>query len=51
MDAARARGLETMEGFVLGSDHKMLKLMESLGFSIATDPEDPSMKHVTRRLA
>jgi acetyltransferase len=51
MDAARARGLQTMEGFVLGSNHKMLRLMESLGFAIATDREDPSMKHVTRRLA
>ncbi|MCQ8780168.1 GNAT family N-acetyltransferase, partial [Escherichia coli] len=29
LDAARARGLKEMEGFVLSTNHKMLKLMES----------------------
>jgi len=51
LDAARARGLDTMEGFVLATNHKMLKLMESLGFEIETSPDDPSMRRVVKSLA
>ena len=51
LDAARARGLKTMEGFVLATNHKMLKLMESLGFEIEASPEDPSMRRVVKKLA
>ena len=40
-----------MEGFVLATNHKMLKLMESLGFEIEVSPDDPSMRRVVKRLA
>lgn len=51
LDAARARGLKTMEGYVLATNHKMLKLMESLGFEIESAPDDPSMRRVVKKLA
>jgi acetyltransferase len=51
MDAARARGLKTMEGFVLATNHRMLKLMESLGFEVEAAPDDPSMRRVVTKLA
>ncbi len=50
LDAARARGLQTMEGFVLSTNHKMLKLMESLGFDATTTADDPTLKRVVKRL-
>lgn len=50
IDAARTKGLKRMEGFVLGSNSKMLGLMSYLGFRIATDPEDATMKIVTMPL-
>jgi len=42
--AARARGLERMEGFVLAVTQPMLALASRLGFSIDRDPEDPSVR-------
>ena len=50
MDAARHKGLETIEGFVLHNNEKMLKLMRHLGFEIQTSAEDPALKHVVKRL-
>jgi len=50
MDAARDRGLKTMEGEILASNHNMLKLVATLGFSIATSEEDSAIKRVSRRL-
>jgi len=50
MDAARARGLKTMEGDVLASNQKMLKLVTNLGFAITPGEEDPSLKHIIREL-
>jgi acetyltransferase len=50
MDAARERGLPTMEGFVLATNHRMLRLMEKLGFEVRQADDDPTMKHVIRRL-
>jgi acetyltransferase len=50
LDAARARGLKAMEGFVLSTNHKMLKLMESLGFDATTAADDPTLKRVVKRL-
>ncbi len=46
MEVARDRGLEKMEGEVLSNNFKMLDLMKSLNFSIATSPEDNSIKQV-----
>lgn len=49
-EIARARGLRTMEGMVLASNHKMLGLMNALGFSVGPEPGDASMKRVTKDL-
>jgi acetyltransferase len=40
IDAARRRGLQMMEGFVLAENESMLRLAKKLGFGIAPDPED-----------
>jgi acetyltransferase len=50
MDAARARGLRTMEGEVLVQNKNMLKFVAALGFSIEDNPEDPGIKKVAKRL-
>mgnify|MGYP006283508259 FL=1 len=50
MRNARARGLRIMEGEVLSANTRMLALMKSLGFRIATDPNDTSVKLVTKVL-
>ncbi|MBK7792908.1 MAG: GNAT family N-acetyltransferase [Betaproteobacteria bacterium] len=42
--AARGRGLEEMEGFVLAENAPMLRLAERLGFSVAPDPEDRAVR-------
>ena len=46
MEIARDRGLLKMEGEVLSNNFKMLDLMKSLNFHIATSPEDSSIKQV-----
>ncbi|MBI1173666.1 MAG: GNAT family N-acetyltransferase [Sideroxydans sp.] len=50
MDAARSKDLKVMEGEVLANNHNMLKLVATLGFSVATSEEDASIKKVSRRL-
>lgn len=49
MEAARERGLKTIEGEVLKNNHNMLKLMNRLGFSTESG-EDQGIVKVTRRL-
>ena len=49
-DAARSKGLKTMEGEVLASNHNMLKLVATLGFTNATSQEDSSIKKITKVL-
>ena len=44
IDAARTRGLKTMEGFVLKVNAPMLRLAQRLGFSVAPDPEDGAIR-------
>lgn len=44
---ARARGLQTMIGHVMGRNRGMLSLCQSLGFMIAENAEDPMVKRVT----
>jgi len=51
MDAARSRGLETMEGWVLSGNTTMLALMDGLGFTIDASAGDPSLRHVAKKLA
>ena len=48
--AARARGVPRIEGLVLASNHRMLELMRSLEFDIATAPEDARVRQVVKSL-
>ena len=41
--AARARGLQRMEGFVLAANSPMLGLARRLGFTLGADPRDPTV--------
>ena len=50
MDVARSRGIDTMDGLVLASNHKMLKFARQLGFSQARIPDDPGTVRVFRTL-
>lgn len=50
VDAAGARGLQSMDGIVMAGNHKMLGLMHALGFSIRSEPGDASVKHVSKQL-
>jgi len=50
IERAHRRGLREMEGFVLTATASMLRLASSLGFSVARDPEDPSVKICKLRL-
>ena len=44
IDEARGRGLKEMEGFVLAENQSMLRLARRLGFSIAPEPGDASVR-------
>ena len=48
VDAARAKGLKRIEGFVLAINAPMIGLMRALGFRIETDLDDPALKRVWR---
>jgi acetyltransferase len=50
IEAARDKGLKTMEGEVLASNHNMLKLVTTLGFTVTTSKEDTAIKRVFRAL-
>jgi acetyltransferase len=50
IDAARNRGLTTMEGLVLRSNGKMLRFVRALGFEIRFAPEDPLTVRAVKRL-
>ncbi|WP_265947860.1 GNAT family N-acetyltransferase [Dechloromonas sp. A34] len=50
IDAAKARGMESMEGFILASNDKMLKFARQLGFALHRDPEDPGQVIAVRSL-
>ncbi|HEY0719931.1 MAG TPA: bifunctional acetate--CoA ligase family protein/GNAT family N-acetyltransferase [Gammaproteobacteria bacterium] len=50
MEPARERGLEVMEGEVLASNHEMLALARVMGFTIRDLPDDPAIRHISRRL-
>jgi acetyltransferase len=50
MEAARAKGLVTIEGEVLSNNHSMIKLMTRLGFTIKTIEEDQSIIKVSKAL-
>lgn len=46
MQAARARGFERMEGYILASNARMLGLAKRLGFAEVESPEGPSVRMV-----
>lgn len=50
IDLARRRGLKKMEGFVLAENRSMLKLASRVGFSVARDPDDASIRICTLQL-
>ncbi len=50
MEAARYHAVKVIEGEVLADNHRMLSLMQDLGFSVSTSPDDPSIKNVERWL-
>ncbi len=50
MTVAHDRGLEVMEGEVLTSNSKMLKLMERLGFRSVHNSDEPEVVQVRRHL-
>jgi acetyltransferase len=45
IDAARSRGLKFMEGDFLSNNERMLKFVAGLGFALANNPDDNSIKH------
>jgi acetyltransferase len=51
IDAATRRGLAAMEGFVLASNHKMLKFARQLGFQLEPVPGETETVRVLRPLA
>jgi len=48
--AAKARGLTEMDGYVLAVNQPMLRLARRLGFSVAPDPEDGTVRICRLRL-
>lgn len=50
MRFARDGGLERMDGFVLTANHRMLELMQALGFAVRPSEEGPMVRLVTRAL-
>jgi len=50
MRAARAAGVTQLWGAVLATNHRMLALMQTLGFTIAPAPEDALLRKVVKSL-
>lgn len=50
MSVARSRGLKTMLGFVLASNHKMLKFCRQLGFEFHRDAGEGDTINVVKNL-
>jgi acetyltransferase len=50
IDAARARGMQRMEAFILSTNDKMIKFARQLGFAVHRDPDDPGMVVAERGL-
>jgi acetyltransferase len=47
---ARARGLKRMEGYVLGTNTRMLEFVRRQGFEVDFDAAEPSVRRVHRAL-
>ncbi|MNC94836.1 hypothetical protein D3C83_117960 [compost metagenome] len=50
IEVARARGLETMVGWVLAGNAGMLEMVSQLGFAQAVEPGDALVRRVSLRL-
>ena len=50
MEAARGQGIHLIEGEVLSDNHRMLSLMQRLGFAVRPSRDDPSIRIVERWL-
>ena len=50
MEAARDKGLKSIEGEVLNTNRNMLKLMTRLGFSMRASDEDQAITKVSKEL-
>jgi acetyltransferase len=50
MEAARTKGLKTIDGEVLSNNHNMLKLMNRLGFTSKISEEDQGIMKVSKAL-
>ena len=50
IDAARARGMQRMEAFILSTNDTMIKFARQLGFAVHRDPDDPGMVHAEQSL-
>ncbi len=50
MNAARAKGLKTMQGEVLTANHNMLRLVRGLHFTTRVDPDDQGITLVSKTL-
>ena len=48
--AARANGLESMEGLVLRDNHDMLRFVRALGFEATPDPVESTLMRVVKKL-
>jgi len=51
VEAARARGLQVMEGIVMAGNRRMLGLINAHGFSVRSEPGNASVKHLTKLLS
>ena len=50
VDLARSKGLSEIVGLILANNTPMLRLMRSLGFTVAAFPEDPDFRIATKAL-
>jgi acetyltransferase len=50
IDLARSKGLGEIVGLILANNTAMLRLMRSLGFTVAAFPEDPDFRIATKAL-
>ncbi len=50
MEAARLKGLRSIEGEVLSNNHNMLKLMSRIGFTAKVSHDEPSITKVSKTL-
>jgi acetyltransferase len=50
IEAARARGYQSMEGAILRDNPRMLKFCEAMGFTIEASQDDPAERVARRRL-